>query len=216
MKIVDFNKYKKYKKRVDDKMFEQLISELKNTSNNVIEYSLERVTEIAKRILNDTSYYNKTSTPILKIAKDFGIITYTTDSLDKDISGVIYVGGTTHKLYNSNKVIFVDENEILKHQRFIVAHELAHYLFDYLGDSSYLDEKKLFVQTYPRRNHSSTKEFLADRFAAEILMPSKLFIEQYNRIMDEKNNRTFTIMYLSEYFKTKISSIEKRINEVLE
>lgn len=214
MNIVDINKYKKKKESV--KMFEEIIADLKQHGQTGNEYSFEEIIQIARNILSQTPYYyHKSSTPIMRIAEEFGIITYKTDTLSEDLSGVIYSGGTTKDIYGSDKVILVDENEHIKHQRFVVAHEVAHYLLDCLTNPKYDDGKLLFSEGYPKTNHDSPKEFRADMFAAELLMPSKLFITQYNLAMEEKNNRVFTVMYLSEFFQTKVSSIEKRIVEVL-
>lgn len=212
MMIVGFDKY--ISERDNKKMFTEIINEVRDKGQSGIIFSLDEITGYARRILTEATYYNKTSTPINRIAEDFGIIPYRTPELPEDISGVIYVGGTTRKLYNSDKVIFVDKNEPYKHQRFVIAHEIAHYLFDCLSDAKYNDGRLLFEETYPKKDHNSSKEFRADRFAAELLMPKDLFIKQYNLAMEEKNNYAFTLMYLSEFFETKISSIEKRMSEV--
>lgn len=194
-------------------MYEPLIEELKN--NHIIKSNTGTIIGFADRFLESTPYYKKTATPIMRIAEDLGFDIYETKNLDKNLSGVIYVGGTTKEVYSSDKIIFVDKNEPIKHQRFVIAHEIAHYLFDCLADDKYKDATKLFKRTYPKENHQSIEEFRADLFAAEILMPAQLFIQQYNYAMDQTNNRIFTIKYLSEFFQTKESSIEKRIGEIL-
>lgn len=212
--LVDFNKYTK--KRDKREMFTEIIEEVKREGQNGHVFSLSEAAEVAKKILNKAVYYHEASTPINRIAEDFGIFTYKTSLSSQNISGVIYVGGTTRKIYNSDKVILVESSDPHKHQRFVIAHEIAHYLFDCLSKPQYNDGKLLFAETYPKKDHNSPKEFRADRFAAELLMPTDLFIRQYNYAMDEKNNRIFTVMYLSEFFQTKVSSIEKRISEVLQ
>lgn len=214
MKIIDINEY--IKRRENTKMFNELIEELKKKGEENKEYSIDDVIIIARKILLIATYYTGVTTPINRILEDFGIHTYHTSQLSKDISGVIYVGGTTKQIYSYDKIILVDSNDPIKHQRFVAAHELAHYLFDCLSNKKYSDGRLLFCETYPKVNHSSKKEVLADRFAAELLMPSNLFIEQYNIAMEENNSRAYIIKYLSEYFQTKMSSIEKRIIEVLQ
>ena len=158
-------------------------------------------------------YTGNFNVPVFLIAKQLGIGVYKT-RFNKNISGRIYAGGTTKDLYGNDAVILISSGDEIGHQRFVVAHEIAHYLLDYLPDKKYKDGK-LFTEDYGMGTHSLEKELRADRFAAELLMPKKLFIEQYNKIINETNDRMFTIYYLSKYFKTKISSIEKRIKEVL-
>lgn len=196
-------------------MFTEIINEIRKKGQSGVEFSLTEITGYARKILKYADYYYyQASTPINRIAEDFGIIPYRVNEFQEDISGVIYVGGTTQKIYGSDKVILVDKNEPHKHQRFVIAHEIAHYLFDCLSDAKYNDSRYLFEETYPKKNHDSPKEFRADRFAAELLMPTEFFIKQYNLAVEEKNNYMFTVRYLSDFFETKISSIEKRIREV--
>lgn len=72
----------------------------------------------------------------------------------------------------------------------------------------------MFVDTYQKDKHETPQEKRASTFAAEIMMPKDLFIEQYNIALQAENNRMFTIIYLSRYFETSIDSIERRIVEV--
>lgn len=211
--IVDFNKYT-IKKREKREMFTTIINEVRNKGQSGTIFSLEEVSGYARKILNIATYYNQISTPINRIAEDFGIIPYRTYKLQENISGVIYSGGTTSRIFGADRVILVDKGEPEKHQRFVIAHEIGHYLFDCITNAKYNDSRILFAETYPKKYHNSEKELKADRFAAELLMPSDLFIKQYNIAMEERHNYMFTLIYLSEFFGTKISSIEKRIGEV--
>lgn len=212
--IVDFNKYTR--KRESIKMFEDVIGHLRSDGQNEDLFNtVDKINLLVKTMLDEVSYYHyKSPTPVIKIAGELGIDTYSTDKLSKELSGVIYIGGTTKDIYGSDKVILVDESEPLKHQRFVIAHEVAHYLMDCLTDPKYSDNRILFSEGYPKNNHDSEKEVRADRFAAELLMPTTLFIEQYNIAKEENSNPMFILMYLSDYFQTKMSSIEKRIIEV--
>lgn len=212
--IVDFNKY--IRKKESTKMFEDIIGHLKTDGQNQNLFdSDDKINLLVKTMLEEVPYYNyKSPTPVIKIAGELGIDTYSTDQLSKNLSGVIYIGGTTEQIYKKDKVILVDENEPLKHQRFVIAHEIAHYLLDCLTDPKYNDSRILFTEGYPKNNHDSEKEARADVFAAEFLMPASLFKEQYNIAKEENSNPMFILMYLSDYFQTKISSIEKRFIEV--
>ena len=153
---------------------------------------------------------------------------YRTKELEKlypqdNVSGVIYINGRTQEIYHIDKIIFTNSFDPIEHQRFVMAHELGHYLFDYLCSSRYVDNEDFFEETYKKGeyNHNILKEKIADRFAAELLMPTDLFIEQYRyaSCVDLDNSEIFRTYFIKEYlarfFNVKRSSIEKRIQEVL-
>ncbi len=204
-----------YKRRSDNMYFEALIENL--TANPAKNYTIREAEKLAQRVLKDYGADNLNgATPIIKIANSFGFSCIQAQNIPEDISGNIFVGETTKKVYDSDKVIVVDYNEPLEHKRFIVAHELAHYLIDYLGSAEAKNPNYLFSRTYPKQSHHSENEVRADRFAAELLMPSQLFLKQYVRAMEVSDfDKKYTVSYLSNYFKTKKSSVERRINEVI-
>lgn len=212
MGIVDINKYKLRRGRP---VYEELVKKLK--SYPVAFYTVQEAEALADAVLKEGGFDGLNGpTPIEAVAEGFGISTYKEANMPMNISGNIYVGGTTKEIYGNDKVIIVGENEEYFHQRFVIAHELEHYLTDYLGNPDYWDKPYLlFSMTYPKKDHDSPKETRADRFAAELLMPAPLFLERYIHAMDKSNcNRRYTISYLSNYFEVKKSSVEKRIKEV--
>lgn len=158
--------------------------------------------------------------PITGITECFGFKTYRESGIPDGASGNIYVGGNTADMYGGDdKVIIAGSSEEWRHQRFIIAHELGHYLMDYLGNPAYSEPGKLFARAYTKQNHGmgDIKEDRADRFAAELLMPFRLFMQQYARAMwDSRCNETYILTYLSKYFDVKESSVVKRIAEVME
>lgn len=206
---------KKYNWRRDDIMkFEELIRELRTKNENGYEYSLKEITQIANDILNKIDYYSgRGATPIVKIAKEFDFKTYK-ETLKNGKSGDIHINGETKEKYGHDKIILVNKKDELFHQRFVVAHELAHYLFEFLGNPEYSDSNVIFVDTYKKDQHETPQEKRANAFAAEIMMPRDLFIKQYCIARREDSNRMFILMYLSRFFETSIDSIEKRIMEV--
>lgn len=224
-KIIDIDLYivqrkKKMEKR-ESKTFneyaEKMVSLLENDGNGV-EYTPEQAVGVAGEILRMASsvgYNNELATPIVKIIKGFGIDVRRAKHMPDNNSGVIYVGGRTKEVYGSDRVIFTDSNEPFEHQRFVMAHELAHYLFDFVGNPMNRNADCAFEETYPRKDHNSEREIRANRFAAELLMPRNLFVKQYNYAMKESDNRIYTVKYLAKYFQVKEASVEKRIYEVL-
>ena len=210
--------YTGYKKRYIGEeraanMYKELVDKLqKEPATN---YGINEAESLAARVL-EISNYEMGATPIVRIANNIGFATLKEKNMSEDISGNIFVGGTTKDVYGVEKVIVVDAEEEYAHQRFIIAHELGHYLMDYLGSDDSKNTGILFSRAYPKSNHNSAEEIRADRFAAELLMPTKLFRRLYLRAMDASDcNLRYTISYLAKYFKTKRSSVERRIDEVI-
>lgn len=65
--------------------------------------------------------------------------------------------------------------------------------------------KRVKYHTYRALDiNESSEEVLADRFAAELLMPTRLFLQKYLNIMNySKQDIDYTITYLSTYFEVK-------------
>lgn len=182
-------------------------------------YTMHDAERLAQKVLDIYGWDEASGpVPIVKIAECFGIKVYSDPDVPDDVSGNIYIGGNTEQIYGNKKVIVVADNEDYFHQRFVAAHELAHYLMDYTGDKRYEDKEVLFSMAYPKAGHSpshdSEEELRADRFAAELLMPHRLFCNQYRRVMNAAmNDKRYAIPYLSKYFEVKKGGIEKRILE---
>ena len=196
-------------------MYEELVRNLQMNPAN--QYTIKQAEKLADEVLVRGGYEDKIGpTPIVKIAEEFGFSTFEESSIPDDVSGNIFVGGTTEEIYNTDKVIVVGAREEYFHQRFIIAHELAHYLMDYLGSDASCNTAILFSRAYPKENHDSEVERRADRFAAELLMPAKEFLRQYIKAAEMSNyNYKYIVAYLSDFFETKRSSVARRIEEVI-
>lgn len=220
MKIVDFNKYN-YKYIWSQSMNK----ELKNIKNEQIEknrsrrkhedsFQAEEIEELAGRVLRALEFDAKgIAIPIVKIVRAFDFRAYKED-LKKELPGDISINGKTKEIYKHDKIILVKKSDALYHQRFIVAHELAHYLFEFLGSEEY-EEGLEFHDNYHKDDHVTIPERRANRFAAAILMPSDSFIEQYKIAREADFKDMYTIDYLSRFFETPVDSIERRIKEVM-
>lgn len=206
---------KLYKKKRGFTMYEKLVSGLEKSPAN--HYVVREAEHLADRILQEGGFDGLVGpTPILAIVKQFQIATYQESNLKPEVSGNIFIGGNTNDIYNTDKVIVVGSDEEFYHQRFIIAHELAHFLMDYIGNEEYKKQGVLFSRAYLKESHHTPEEIRADRFAAELLMPAKIFIAQYINAMERsKYDRRYTIRYLSTLFETKESSINRRIEEVI-
>lgn len=204
----------KHARKKNKYMYEDLVRELQQ--NPVSTCTISKAEELADRVLKDGGYENLSGpTPIVKIVKNFGISPFI-ESLPEEISGNIYINGTTEEIYGADKVIVVGDGEEPYHRRFIFAHELGHYLIDFLGNSDYEDRNKLFSKAYSKGNHAYSEEKRVDRFAAELLMPEKTFLEQLLWAVERpRSTNEYIIAYLSDFFETKRTSIQRRLKEIL-
>ena len=204
------------------KNFNDLLEKLTCKDGEKRNYTPKQAAKLADFILDlskSLGYNYNMETPIEEIINALGLKVLSSPKIQNNASGMIYVNGTTNKCYGYDKVIMTNENESFEHQRFVAAHELGHYLIDCLGDSHYRDKKFLFTEPYHKGDQNSSKEVIVDRFAAELLMPRDLFIEQYINARDDKKynpsgDMRFITEYLAEYFKVKRESVIKRIKEV--
>ena len=60
------------------------------------------------------------------------------------------------------------------HQRFTMAHEFGHYIFEYDGKSDFTDEYSL-----DKERLTSETEIRVNRFATALLMPKDIFTDKY-------------------------------------
>ena len=195
---------------------ETLLKELESKNLEQHHYSSLEIENVANKILTLFDYYTKdSSTPVVKIVKEFGFKALKANMEDSDLAGDISINGDTKEKYNCDKVILVNEDDDLFYQRFVTAHELAHYLFDFVGNVEYKDTNKQYTAAYYRNHHDSLEERRANRFAAALLMPKQEFIKQYNIAKCVDSNGLFICTYLSRFFEVPTSSVERRILEVL-
>lgn len=190
--------------------------------------SEQKAIDLAREVYRivDSFYFIEEETPILKIAESFGFTVFKVPDMPDKLSGRIKVYSQTQPIFKSDKVILINARDSWEHQRFVIAHELAHYLMQFIAEGRRKkDSVLLFTEDYQKNidsvdSRSDLKERCADSFAAELLMPRDKFIDQYCDLMldDQLNpsqNRMLTVEGLSQQFKTRQSSIERRIKEVL-
>ncbi len=175
---------------------------------------MEEVDEIAEKIHECfVAPDNFEPTPIVKITEAFGIPVYRTKNINVKHSGNIHIVDDKCEKVGKEKIILVDAEDVLPQQRFVIAHELGHYLFDYIG-SDFQRYNQPFTCPYLKDNHEGKNEKIANRFATSLLMPAQLFIKEHNNAVDTDDRKIYVIKYLSRLFQVKEDSIIKRIKEV--
>lgn len=144
----------------------------------------KRATQIENIALNLLSESNQQKIPVdvERIAKDRGLQVQLLDFGD-DVSGVFLSDGTKAS-------IGVNQNNSVNRQRFTIAHELGHYILGHQRQSVFIDSPSKYYTILFRDNNSSTGEFIQEReanaFAAALLMPKSLLINEIQAIYEQK------------------------------
>lgn len=106
-----------------------------------------------------------------------------------------------------DKSIEVNINRSIETKRFIITHELAHYLLHYSGENHFFMHRE-------NTKGKNLEENDADYLAACLLMPPKSFKKEFDRLKKNKYTHSEIVRELQEKFRTPIESIERRIIEI--
>jgi Zn-dependent peptidase ImmA (M78 family) len=135
--------------------------------------------------------------------------------LNNNISGEI-----TYNPTEDIAKIIINSKQSEQRQRFSIAHEIAHYIYD-LDFSKENDIKD--IQKHNRGEVVNPIERRADKFAEKLLMPYEKFTEEAIRIKNEKfgksNNLTVSNIHsiateLSSLFNVSKSAVYIRLHSV--
>lgn len=145
--------------------------------------------------------------PIVAIMKslEFQVVS---GEMEDEISGIVGIDDTLKKTFRSDKVIAVNSKDNIGHQRFAMAHELAHYLFDFDVSNSIT-----YYNAYNTKEEESESERRANYFAANLLMPEDIFKKEFGRAVVEKN-LYLTVDNLSNTFMVSREAVRRRIDEL--
>ncbi len=177
---------------------EEVLNELRNEN-----YSSKDVYKAADKLLRSTKY-NTIPVDIVKLLQELDF-TVGTQILDDDFCGYIAIDKSTSERFNSKGIIAVNKNDNIGHKRFTIAHELAHYIFDYNP------KNESYYNTYKTNDVQTEEEIRANKFAANLLMPSNEFIDEYNSVRECDTN---IVASLAEKFKVSAKAITKRMEEL--
>lgn len=124
---------------------------------------------------------------VIYIAATRGITVYKRPLPDK-------VSGILHK-FPGRSYLYLNANHTIERQRFTVAHELAHHLFDPAG--TYLAHSEAAMTARERR---------ANKYAAEILMPASEVLRCLGRNM--------SLQEMMAHFGVSEEAMTRRIQEI--
>ena len=157
------------------------IYEYKQQHQNNFEnyFNLKEIDNDAETLLNNfidnksNGLDNKNNlTDIIQIAKIMGFeIFHTQFEKDKrELSGMIGISENFKKDFGSEKIIILNSMDSDEHMLFTIAHEIAHYIYDYNPETH-----KEYFNKYKTDEIQTDEEKRANRFAAAFLMPEKKF-----------------------------------------
>lgn len=135
---------------------------------------------------------------IVTIAREVGIQVYKSPNLDANTSGYCHIK-------DGEVRIVVNQFENVNRRRFTVAHELGHIILGHLQDEPKLFRSDSF-DVFDSPKFASSKEIEANKFAAEILMPTSAVLKYY-RAQVVKNTESlaslFQVSTQAMYFRLK-------------
>lgn len=132
------------------------------------------------------------------------------NSFDDDkLSGVLAIDNTV-AMERFRKMIVLNNRDNIGHQRFTIAHELAHYIFDALPNQKYYEA---YYRTDDKKNNE-IREYRANKFAANLLMPRTIFESRYKFIASQIKDAQKVKFILSLDFGVSVTAINKRIEEL--
>lgn len=165
----------------------------------------KKADEIIKQYNVSTEY----GVDIVQLCKDMGFSIIAID-LDETEDGFIIVNSELDSLpgFVTNKVIAVNSKRSYEDKRFIIAHELGHYVLK--------NDNQNLVAARDSRHGRDDEENDVDFFAACILMPREAFIRKYKDFSStvEKIGKSFDpARWLASQFDVPIKSARRRMKE---
>lgn len=180
----------------------KVISEFKS---NIPTRNIDNAVELAQKIIGALEF-KQYPIPIVEILNKLNFSVFSSDMPD-GVSGFLIISPDLKEDFGSDKIIAVDKNDKIGRQRFTLAHEFGHYLFDYNENRDHR-----FISTYKIDDAESDDEKIPSRFAAEFLMPSEMFRNRYKELNILTNYERFK--QLTEDFNVTAKSVELRFEEL--
>ncbi len=144
---------------------------------------------------------------IFKVATDLGFDVRGAEFEEK-LEGLIVVNENIDKIdgFNSNKIIAYNCSKDINTKKFIVAHELAHYISE---KTNACDKKIVFATRDREANYSENKgEQKMDYIAASLLIPKNDLCQFL------KKTSNVTVSQVAEKYKVSEELAQRRISEV--
>lgn len=125
---------------------------------------------------------------------------------DDSISGIMAIN--VDKDYPM--VIGVNQKDSYEHQRFTLAHELAHYIFDVKD----MTKENVSIQYYNTDIENNPCEFRANKFAAQLLLPEKKFRKEVAKAQRIYSEAATVVAEVAKVFAMPLTSVKRRMEEL--
>lgn len=175
--------------------------------NQTIERSIESAIKLAEDLIKSLKI-KKYPVPIVEIVDELGFHVFSAQ-FPENISGVIMINPDIKEKLGSDRVICVSNTDSTGRQRFTIAHEFAHYLFDFNASKN-----TVYYDTYNINKSDKEQEAIPSRFAAEFLMPKKIFVERYKELKEKNIPKYDLIASLTYDFNVSQKAVLKRCKEL--
>lgn len=164
----------------------------------------KKIENRAEKVLSAYKYDSNTDVYVdaVCLARFFGFDVEEKKTLSATEDGCITVSENQNE-----KCIAVNDTRSFEAKRFIIVHELAHYLLHYTGSGKFFMHRE-------NTKGKNLEENDADYLAACLLMPKNSFKEQYDLLKKDKKSQEEIVVILQSKFRTPSESIERRISEV--
>lgn len=150
------------------------------------------------------------SVDVIDIAKRLGFVVGNAVLNEEDDGFIVVEEGKKEIMgIETDKLIGVNSDRSLEWKRFIIAHELGHYILHF--------REKNLNGLYAHRDHKRGHNELeneTDFFAANLLMPRESFENKYKEIKQVYKNDREIVDILSKHFNVTVRMAERRIEEL--
>lgn len=131
--------------------------------------------------------------------------------LNENDDGFIIVDNSEDEIlgFKTNKLIGINSSRSVPWKRFIIAHELGHYIL------KYKNSKKTEFAHRDHRKGKDKRENEIDYFSASILMPKDIYIDEFNKLSElDKLDLSQVVLLLSDKFQVTKDMAKRRIEEL--
>jgi len=174
------------------------------------EHKRKGIEEKARQTLEDANDKNDAMVDIINIANNLGFTVYNVEMEDSE-DGFILVNEKENNIFGqeTSKLIGVNLTRSAEWKRFIIAHEIGHYIL-------YYNEEKNNGMFAHREHKTGKDEFEneIDFFAASLLVPAERFKKNLNELKKANLTKKEIIFILAERFRVERKIIERRFGEL--
>lgn len=166
-------------------------------------FNIENIKEEHKEILD--KFYGIFPVPLTELAQALG---YKVNYFTPDADTIKISGFVDYK--SDKKIIGINSSDSEYRQRFTIAHEIGHILNgDDISNDFYID----YRDNIEGKNRDK-KEVMANKVAAELLMPKIEFINKFEEFKKLGKSNTLIFMNLSLYFGASEEAIKIRADHL--